>query len=56
MNAHASAVARLVEPAPGLVSTAPPVIRLEAVTKNFNPRGGKPVTAVDDVSLSVGAG
>lgn len=56
MNAHALAVAQTADPVPELAPAHPPVIRLEAVTKTFNPRGGRAVSALDDVTLTVGTG
>jgi len=56
MNAHALAVARTAEPVPAPEPALPPVIRLEAVSRHFNPRGGRLVTALHEVSLAVGEG
>lgn len=57
MNAHAFAAARPaahVEPASAAASR--PLIRLDAVSKQFHPRGGNAVTALDNIDLAIGPG
>jgi D-methionine transport system ATP-binding protein len=55
MNAHAFAAARPVADAqPAVTAPPPPLIRLDAVSKTFQPRGGDPVVALDAVDLAVG--
>jgi D-methionine transport system ATP-binding protein len=56
MNAHAYPAARPVADTPPAVAvSSSPLIRLDAVSKTFRPRGGDPVVALDAVDLSVGA-
>jgi D-methionine transport system ATP-binding protein len=56
MNAHAFAAVRPDADAHSVAIAPPPLIRLDAVTKIFQPRGGAAVTALDAVTLDVAAG
>lgn len=58
MNAHAFLDAPAVTLAPSPVPAAdpPPLIRLDAVSKTFKPRGGDAVTALDRIDLAIRPG
>lgn len=56
MNAHATAALRTENIVPFPIAPRTTIIELANVTKTFRPHGGSSVAALDDVSLSVGAG